>query len=123
TLGYTPDGARNLLSTVEGQGLAVSTLAGRTATGLARIIDLPKIADAPTDVFIEAAAAVHAELDRCVPEAWHVSPGAIPADATGAGVVIGIIDSGIDIIHPSFRHPNGGTRLLALWDQSSSHGP
>jgi subtilisin family serine protease len=36
---------------------------------------------------------------------------------TGAGVVIGIIDWGCDFDHPSFKHPDGSTRLLALWDQ------
>jgi subtilisin family serine protease len=36
---------------------------------------------------------------------------------TGRGVVIGMLDWGCDFAHPDFRHPDGSTRLLALWDQ------
>ncbi len=36
---------------------------------------------------------------------------------TGTGVVIGIVDWGLDFDHPSFRAPDGSTRLVALWDQ------
>jgi subtilisin family serine protease len=41
---------------------------------------------------------------------------------TGAGVVIGIIDSGINILHPVFRLPNDQTktRIIALLDQTQS---
>ena len=36
----------------------------------------------------------------------------------GRGVLIGIIDSGIDYTHPDFRYPDGSTRILCIWDQS-----
>jgi subtilisin family serine protease len=36
---------------------------------------------------------------------------------TGNGVVIGVIDSGIDWRHGAFRKPNGDSRVLAVWDQ------
>lgn len=41
---------------------------------------------------------------------------------TGAGVVIGIIDSGINILHPVFRLPNDQTktRILAILDQTQT---
>lgn len=38
---------------------------------------------------------------------------------TGAGTIIGIVDSGIDYAHPDFRNPDGSTRILLLWDQSA----
>ena len=43
-----------------------------------------------------------------------------PYSLTGKGVIVGVIDSGIDYFHPDFRKENGDTRLLALWDQTIS---
>lgn len=37
---------------------------------------------------------------------------------TGEGVLIAVIDSGIDYMHPDFRNENGSTRILSLWDQT-----
>lgn len=37
---------------------------------------------------------------------------------TGKGVIVAVIDSGIDYAHPDFRNADGSTRILALWDQT-----
>lgn len=36
---------------------------------------------------------------------------------TGKGVIIAVIDSGIDVFHEDFRNPDGSTRILYLDDQ------
>lgn len=36
----------------------------------------------------------------------------------GQGVLIGIIDSGIDYTNPAFRNADGTTRIAAIWDQT-----
>jgi len=38
---------------------------------------------------------------------------------TGAGVLVAVIDSGIDYTHPDFRNEDGTTRIAALWDQTA----
>lgn len=37
---------------------------------------------------------------------------------TGRGVILAVIDSGIDYAHPDFRNADGNSRILALWDQT-----
>lgn len=39
---------------------------------------------------------------------------------TGEGIVIAIIDSGIDYLHPDFVKSDGSSKILRLWDQESS---
>lgn len=35
----------------------------------------------------------------------------------GKGVILAVIDSGIDYFHEDFRNPDGTTRIIKLWDQ------
>lgn len=45
-----------------------------------------------------------------------------PLSLTGAGVVIGFVDTGIDYTNPAFRDAEGNTRILAIWDQTIQTG-
>ena len=47
--------------------------------------------------------------------ATHASPA---LSNQGRGVIIGIIDTGIDYTNPLFRNQDGTTRILSIWDQS-----
>ena len=42
---------------------------------------------------------------------------------SGEGVLIGVVDSGIDYFHPDFRNEDGSSRILRLWDQSIPGNP
>ena len=41
----------------------------------------------------------------------------------GQGILIAVIDSGVDYAHLDFRNPDGSTRILAIWDQSIEGNP
>jgi subtilisin family serine protease len=41
----------------------------------------------------------------------------------GEGVLVAVIDSGIDYSHPDFRNEDGTTRIEALWDQTIPGSP
>lgn len=41
----------------------------------------------------------------------------------GNGILIGIIDSGIDYTHPDFQNQDGTSRILFLWDQNLDGNP
>ncbi len=46
-----------------------------------------------------------------------------PYDLTGKGVLIAILDSGIDYAHPDFLDENGNTRIVSIWDQGVYGNP
>ena len=39
---------------------------------------------------------------------------------SGAGVIVAVVDTGIDITSDDFRNPDGTTRILGIWDQTLS---
>lgn len=54
--------------------------------------------------------------NRIKPVKQGVSP--LPYALDGSGVLLGLIDSGIDFSHPDFKESNGKTRILYIWDQA-----
>lgn len=53
-----------------------------------------------------------------------IPPVQTPAlDLTGKGVIVAVIDSGTDYLHPDFRNADGTSRIIELWDQSINGNP
>jgi minor extracellular serine protease Vpr len=44
-------------------------------------------------------------------------------DVSGRGVLVSVIDSGIDYTHKDFRNFDGSTRIVNIWDQSKDGAP
>ena len=103
-------------------GLTITSVAGDIAAGLIRLSDLDKLQAIPTITYVENSRPLHHELDISVPETgadtlWNAIGG-----NRGAGVIVGLIDSGVDYRHESFMKPGGGTRILAIRDEKLTPG-
>jgi subtilisin family serine protease len=85
---------------------------------VAPIESIPELATMPSVLFIGTAPRMVGRLDLALPE---VNQAAFQAKLAankqgGAGVVVGIIDSGIDGSHAAFAG-DSGSRIYAVWDQ------
>lgn len=82
------------------------------------------LADSPAVRFVEAPRPFSPMLVGSVPatraDAVHAMA---QGGRTGAGVVVGIIDFGLDVTLDDFRHPDGTTRVAYLWDQGLEPAP
>ena len=59
----------------------------------------------------------------CITELQRESAAGTPMGLTGKGVLVGVVDSGVDVFHPDFRNEDGSSRILRLWDQSLDGNP
>lgn len=99
-------------------GLTIMGDTNGVAIGEIDEANLDKLEQLDNVTYIGTEPPIRPELSTSIPEihADVVRTGS-PA-YTGAGVVVGILDTGIDIFHKNFRKADGSTRILSIWDQS-----
>ena len=87
---------------------------------------LSEIEGLPALKYIQAATLCEPVLDVSVPEtgASALRSGTPPAwtGYTGKGVIIGAVDTGIDVAHSDFKNAAGLSRILYVWDQNTGTG-
>jgi subtilisin family serine protease len=98
-------------------GLKIRGIAGDVVTGSVALSAIPKLAQLGEVERMESARAMHAELDLSLVECRANLVHTGPPGRRGAGVIVGIVDSGCDYTHPSFRRSDGTSRILMIWDQ------
>lgn len=108
---------------LEALGLQVRTLRNGRATVTVLPEDLPALAAHPEVISIALPRPVHPVLSKSLPDTGipplrTFSSGSF-SGATGAGVVVGVVDSGIDFDHPNFQDAQGNTRIAFLLDQNT----
>ncbi len=112
------------LRELERLGITLHSVVGDVASVEVPLHQLAEVAASDTLVSFEVARPARRLLSTSVVQtgASRLRTGQAPnwTGATGKGVIVGIIDDGIDIRHADFRKPDGSTRLLAAWDQRES---
>ena len=81
---------------------------------------LNKIADLPEVSYIEAAKPISIKNDNATYDINSIEANrgnSLPEAYDGTGVIVGIIDTGIDYTHPAFKDSDGNNRILFIWDQ------
>lgn len=115
-------------------GARIGAVLGDVVTADVPVSQLPALAAQPSVRSITASRPLTSFLNTSVPATkaakvaspvWSLVSKVPPiewAGHTGRGVLIGIIDTGLDTTHKDFLRPDGATRVLAAWDQSSAVG-
>ena len=99
-------------------GMQITSSAGDVIAGYISVDKLPALELVEGIERVEASRPLHAELDLSVVEARANEVHAGPPGRRGAGVIVGIVDTGCDFTHPCFRAADGSTRILSIWDQT-----
>jgi subtilisin family serine protease len=98
-------------------GLAITSVAGDVVAGFGPLARLEQIAAVEGLRVVEQSRPMRTELDVSMPATRADLVHAGPPARRGAGVIVGVIDSGIDWRHGCFRRADGSSRILRIWDQ------
>ncbi|MGH9769553.1 MAG: hypothetical protein ACREAB_19175, partial [Blastocatellia bacterium] len=132
------DAAGASQSEVEAAGFRVRARIGDIAVLDVAADDLPRLAEvaavraiysslyAFTEELRVERIATREQMRRAMNDAANLAVRASDARAThgvtGRGVVVGVIDTGLDWRHGDFRKPDGMTRVRSMWDISDAAG-
>ena len=84
---------------------------------------LPQVASLDFVERVSFPRSLSAHLDKSLPEiladgVWETMRDADGNPVNGTGIVVGVVDTGIDYTHKDFFFKNGPSKILYLWDQS-----
>ncbi|MDZ4806224.1 MAG: S8 family serine peptidase [Candidatus Eisenbacteria bacterium] len=115
------------LTTLSSMGLVPRTRAGNIVTLDIPVEDLSLLEDMAGIRHVEMSRPLKPLLDvsRVLTQASDVNGSFEPPymGYTGRNVVMGIVDTGVDLQHGDFKDGSGMTRIEAIWDQTNPAGP
>lgn len=104
-------------------GIKVAELQNEYAIITVKESLIERLAEFPQIEYIEKPKRLFFQVEdgkwaSCIPQVQRP-----PFSLTGRGILVAVIDTGIDYENPVFRNADGTTRILYLWDQSLSENP
>lgn len=103
-----------------GYGAEVKSRVGSIAAARVPVAALRALADDPAVISVETSGRSRALLENSRTEIRadqvHAGQGGLPRAYRGKGVVVGVVDSGLDFTHPDFFGPDGRSRVRYLVD-------
>jgi subtilisin family serine protease len=110
------------LDDLRAKGVEVQSVLGDVATVTIARDKLSDLAALPSIKRMVAARRPALKLDQsvAVTHASLLRQGVNPVNwvgGTGNGVLVGLVDTGLDLAHPDFRGPDGASRVLYYWNQ------
>lgn len=107
----------------EGKEITIVPLLGNYAIVTLPEEELEAFSQNPQVEFIEKPKRLYfelfeARLASCLSSVQNEETG-----LSGKGILIGVVDSGVDYRHPDFRREDGSSRIQKLWDQSRNGTP
>lgn len=111
------------LDCVRGLGAQVVEMQNEFAIVTIRESLIGAMSDCPSVDFVEKPKRLFFEVEigkqaSCIPSVQRP-----PLSLSGEGVLVAIIDSGIDYANEVFRNANGTTRIRSIWDQTIPGNP
>lgn len=111
------------LESVRGISSSVTELMNGYAVIVIREDRIEELAGIPEVEFIEKPKSLYFQTDVGRQVSCIDAVQTAPYNLSGRGILIGIVDSGIDYENPDFRNEDGTTRVVSLWDQSITGRP
>ncbi|MGH7724910.1 MAG: S8 family serine peptidase [Candidatus Eiseniibacteriota bacterium] len=113
-------------ATLASLGISVETKAGDIVSARLPLGSVPALLDQPGFAGIRAAVQLEPMLNLSAREVdaddiWVSSPPTYTG-YSGRNVVVGIVDTGIDLTHPDFKNSQNKTRVKYVWHQTYSGG-
>ena len=107
--------AENIDKSSFGSGIEIISQRGRVALAKIDLNHIAEISSSPEIVRISASGEMHLLDDKAITsiKALRVRE---KLGVTGKNVIVGVLDTGIDIHHPDFTDRNGKTRIMAYLD-------
>lgn len=114
---------QKLLAAEKTLGIKIKYHAGNIASINANINSIAALIESKIATYIEYIEPHNKPLNDSMIYRNRIKPvrlGTTPLTAAydGTGVIVGIIDSGIDFNHPDFKDASGNTRIKFIWDQT-----